>query len=99
MELAPAIYPLARRKELTVSEALAGNKWMMGLRQMNTESQIDQFIFLWEKLQGLSLRQSRDVIRWVREGSGHYSAKSAYDAQFLCRLPSPALSKVWSLKP
>ena len=51
-----------------------------------------------EKLQGLSLRQSRDVIRWVREGSGNYSAKSAYDAQFLCRLPSPALSKVWSLK-
>lgn len=50
-DIAPDIFKLAWRKNLTVSEALTEGRWMRGAQRMSAENQIHQFISLWEKVQ------------------------------------------------
>ena len=71
---------------------------MSGLERIATVEQIDQFVGLWHMLQQVQLTDNRDSIRWSISTSGSYSARSAYDAQFLGRIPKPALNRVWTTK-
>jgi hypothetical protein len=41
--IAPLLFPLARRKNLTVKEAFVECRWMKGLGRMGTSEQLDQF--------------------------------------------------------
>ena len=97
-EIAPDVHPLAWRKHQTVREALAEGKWMAGLNRISTVAQLVQFVDLWHKIQQIHLSDGRDEIRWRFGSSGVYSAKSAYDVQFLGRIPLPALDRVWKQK-
>jgi hypothetical protein len=51
MQIAPLCFPLARRKNLSVKEALSNDRWLCGLQRITTEAQLDQFINLWQLLQ------------------------------------------------
>ena len=49
------------------------------------------------KLQNVSLLSRPDTITWKLTASGQYTAKSAYQVQFLTRIPQPHLQQVWKI--
>lgn len=97
LQIAPLCFPLARRKNLCVREALHNDRWLCGLQRISTEAQLDQFINLWQLLQSVTLIEERDSIAWNLTADGRYSAISAYHAQFLGRIPLPKLDLVWKI--
>lgn len=97
-DVAPSAFRLARRKNLTVKEALVDGRWMKGLQRIASTEEIDQFIHLWEMIQTVQLTTDRDCIKWNLTCDGSYSAKSAYHFQFLTRIPQPRLDQVWRVK-
>ena len=90
--------PLAVRKNLKVSEALTNERWMIGLRRISTEEQLDQFLALWGRIQQVQLSEERDIVTWKWTTNGKYSASSAYAAQFLGRMERPDLAKAWRIR-
>lgn len=97
-DIAPKMFCLARRKNLTVKDALTEGRWMKGLQRIESPEDIDQFINLWELIQNIQLTAEHDCIKWNLTGDGFYSAKSAYHFQFLTRIPQPRLENVWRAK-
>jgi hypothetical protein len=47
-ELAPALFSLAWRKQLTVAQALSQGKWMRGAQRISTTEEVMQFVHLWQ---------------------------------------------------
>jgi hypothetical protein len=90
---------LAARKKLTMREALSNGHWMRGLQNITSEEQLNQFVALWETLQQVNLQtENEDTIKWILTTDGKYSAKSAYDVQFLGRIHLPHLQCVWRIR-
>jgi hypothetical protein len=53
-----------------------------------TFAHLEQFIDLWTKLNGYNFDEDvEDSISWTLTEDGHYTAASAYKAQFLAPLP------------
>lgn len=98
VDVAPGLFGLARRKKLTVKDALAGNRWMKGLERLASEDLLDQLVKLWELLQPIVLSNVPDTIRWKISNDGGYSAASAYNAQFVGRIARPQLHASWRIK-
>ena len=48
--MAPSLFPLAARKNLTVKEALGEGRWMRGLQRISSVEQLEQFVELWSTL-------------------------------------------------
>ncbi|CAM0901775.1 unnamed protein product [Alopecurus aequalis] len=96
--LAPSLFRLARRKQLSVKDALANGRWMKGLCRMESAEQMDQFFYLWSKAKSVTLSTEPDAIKWSLTADGAYSAKSAYEIQFLARTLQPALEQVWRFR-
>jgi hypothetical protein len=65
---------------------------------MQTKDRHRQFIELWSQLQGIQLQENEDTISWRFEPSGQYSARSAYNVQFIGAFPDQNWSKIWKLK-
>jgi hypothetical protein len=63
-DIAPTIYPLARRKNNTVSEDLHNGNWVRGLWRMSTAEQMAEFVQLWDCLLHVQLTKEADEIRW-----------------------------------
>ena len=97
-EMAPAVFPLAWRKTISVREALVDERWMVGLQHITTATQLEQFVLLWNRIQSVVLTEGREEIRWNLNNNGIYSAKSAYEPQFIAQVPRPALAACWQLK-
>jgi hypothetical protein len=97
-QLAPLLFALAARKNLTVKEVLTNGRWMRGLQRINTETQLDQFVSLWSLIQTVTLTDDRDSIAWNITADGKYSASSAYEVQFFGRLRQPHLEQVWHIR-
>jgi hypothetical protein len=84
---------------LTVAQALDNGRWMRGLQHIETEEQLEQFVILWTALQQVQLHSEiQDSITWILTADGHYSAKSAYEAQFFGRIKQPQLEQVWKAR-
>lgn len=98
VDVAPGLFGLARRKKLTVKDALAGNRWMKDLERLASEDLLDQLVKLWELLQPIVLSNVPDTIRWKISNDGGYSAASAYNAQFVGRIARPQLHASWRIK-
>jgi hypothetical protein len=72
---------------------------MSGLQHMANEELLMQFTSLWKMLQHIDLQpQSRDNIVWNLTMNGKYSAKLAYDAQYLGRIKKLHLEQVWKIR-
>ena len=80
-----------------MKEAFTNDKWMRGLQKINTESQLDQFVFHWTLLQNVTLSDERDSIVWNVSANGRYSARTAYAVQFLGRVKQTDLGRVWKI--
>lgn len=98
MKMAPLLFKLAARKNLSVSEALLNGRWMKGLQKITTEAQLDELVDLWTCLQSVSLSDGMDSISWNITADGNYSAVSAYNVQFHGRIRQPHLEQVWRIK-
>lgn len=98
IDLAPKLFQLARRKNLTVAAALSDDRWIKGLQCISSSDEIDSFVALWNKLQRVQLDHVPDSISWNWAASGSYSAKSAYDCQHIGTINKPYLNAIWKLK-
>lgn len=72
IDLAPKLFNLARRKNLTVAAALSDDRWMKGLQRINSSDEIDSFVDLWSKPQHIQLDHTPDSISWNWTASGSY---------------------------
>ncbi|PNT65242.1 hypothetical protein BRADI_4g39257v3 [Brachypodium distachyon] len=97
-DCAPLLFSLARGKLISVREGLTNGRWMRGLSRLDSEDVVHQFVFLWERIRDVHLSDAPDSITWNLNKSGIYTAKSAYNIQFLGRIPAPDLQKVWKFK-
>ena len=50
---------------------------------MQSVDQMDSFVELWDLVQAVQLSDGQDTISWRWTTDGAYTAKSAYNAQFL----------------
>jgi len=48
----PELFKLARRKNISVHDALDNGRWMKGLRRINSPQQIEDFVSLWQSAGG-----------------------------------------------
>jgi cell wall assembly regulator SMI1 len=98
-DVAPLCYPLAFRKKITVHQGMLDGRWMSGLNRISSQEQLEQFIKLWNLVQQVSLQEDRrDAIAWTLTPDGKYSARSAYNVQFLGRIKQPHLERVWKVR-
>jgi hypothetical protein len=96
--IAPTLFTLARRKNLTEAQVLQEGRWIQGLRKITTTMQIQEFIDLWSMLREIRLEHQPDAIQWRFMPSAKYSTKSAYLVQFLGSCADHDWSSLWAAK-
>ncbi|XP_051229628.1 uncharacterized protein [Lolium perenne] len=82
--VAPLIHEVSERKNRTVHDALANNRWIADVAVSTfTVKHMSLFITLWGMLQDIALLpRTMDAISWNLTADGVYFAGSAYKAQF-----------------
>jgi hypothetical protein len=94
----PEIYKLSRRKNKTVAMATRNNSWVSDLGNRLPPQLLPDFLQLWRLVRQASSNISQeqpDNIRWILIADGNYSAKSAYNVQFVGRQRSLTPAMVW----
>jgi hypothetical protein len=76
-ELASLLYRLARRKSISVANAISNGRWLRDLSRISNEEEVHQFLQLWTKIDEVQLNDNSDAIKWLPCANGQYSAKSA----------------------
>jgi mannosylglycoprotein endo-beta-mannosidase len=95
-ELAPALYMIAARKNRSVQQALANDKWLLDLRHGLTTDVLPELINLARMIDEVHLdATTRDTIRWRLDASGEYTAKSAYLMQFTGAIDTDFCTSIW----
>jgi len=69
-DLAPNLYKLAWRKNLTVREELQNHNWTRGLWRMSSALEMAEFVMLWNLVQDTQLSMQQDEIRWCWTADG-----------------------------
>jgi hypothetical protein len=82
----------------TVAVALQNNRWMRGLRRMNSEIALRQYVELWTQLSQVQLGDAEDSIVWRFTPDGKYSASSAYKIQFTGSTADIRWATIWKAK-
>ena len=83
MDVFPDLFKLAWRKNKTVKEEVHNQNWIRGLWRMQTVTEMANFVKLWDAVQEVQLCDQPDQITWKWTAHGKYTAKSAYNAQFV----------------
>ena len=97
--LAPDIFRLCSRKNISVYDAISNNKWLLGLHRISDISQLRQFALLWNQIRQVTLDPlTADSISWVWNSSKSYSASSAYQCQFLGSFCPRRFDRLWTAK-
>lgn len=97
-DIAPKIFELSNRKNCSVQKALLNNFWVSQVKtsQGITVEHLQEFVNLWEKLSHVHLLpDTPDSITWKLTKDGHYSAATAYSAQFLGSVDTDLPRIVW----
>ncbi|CAO2206826.1 unnamed protein product [Urochloa humidicola] len=97
-DLAPNLYKLAWRKNMTVREDLENDKWTRGMWRMTTVTEMAELVTLWTFVDEVQLSDMEDEIRWTRTTDGVYTAKSAYNAQLADSYCTFDAKSIWSAK-
>jgi hypothetical protein len=81
--LAPNLFQKAKRKKITVLEAMENNRWVSHIFPICTTEELREFFNLWEEM-GTVVREveSDDKIKWRWTIDGQYTTQSAYQIQF-----------------
>jgi len=83
MDIFPDLFKLAWRKNKSVKEEVHNQNWVRGLWRMQTVEEMANFVKLWDLVQEVQLNNEPDSITWKWTSDGNYTAKSAYNVQFL----------------
>ena len=83
MDIFPDLFKLAWRKNKSVKEEVHNQNWVRGLWRMQTVEEMANFVKLWDLVQEVQLNNKPDSITWKWTSDGNYTAKSAYNVQFL----------------
>ncbi|KAL6613961.1 hypothetical protein ACP70R_036231 [Stipagrostis hirtigluma subsp. patula] len=81
--LAPGLYKLARFKHRTVDKELRDYAWIRNLVGFSVQDHMDELIIMLQALQGIQLTNDEDKITWKWTANGEYTARSAYNVQFI----------------
>lgn len=98
IDIAPLIFALSKRKNWNVFQALHGGAWIekIALGPRFTLQHLEQFVELWRLINHVHLDDNvEDDILWKLTDDGEYSAKSAYEVQFLGSTLSNMEKTVW----
>ena len=97
--LAPDCYRWAWWKNISVAKALEQRGWMRGLRRINNEQALTQFVHLWTQLRNICLQPSQpDTIQWRFTADGNFTVKSTYRVQFWGACIPERLGSIWKAK-
>jgi hypothetical protein len=97
-DIAPNLFRLAWRKNQSVQEDLQDDRWTRGLWRMTTAKEMAKLVLLWSMLQEVQLTDRPDEIKWRWTSHGAYTAKSAYQAQFVGSYCSFDGKAIWKSK-
>jgi hypothetical protein len=100
IDVAPLIYNISKRKSWKVCDALNGNAWVhkITLDEDFSMDHLLQFVELWSLLLHVHLDdQVEDSISWNLTANWQYSAKSAYEVQFIGSTLSIMHKTVWKV--
>ena len=98
--MAPLIFVASSRKRWKVREAMQGDAWLFKMKISTnlTMDHIEQIVNIWALSHAIHLvYNTEDDITWKHTTFGHYSAASAYKAQFLGLVLSPMDKMVWKV--
>jgi hypothetical protein len=105
-----ALFRHSRRKNRTLRDGLSEDKWIRDVDYNMTEQMIVEFVSLWSYLHNIELSlwsylcnielspQQEDTIIWLHTSDGQYTAKSAYNLQFLGMTTSITVDTTWKTK-
>ncbi|PUZ58470.1 hypothetical protein GQ55_5G511600 [Panicum hallii var. hallii] len=87
IDFAPNLFSISRKKNRMLGDALRNNNWTKDLNfhyPSFSLQHLQEFVNLWKATQTISLNaESQDEITWKFTANGNYSARSAYNAQFI----------------
>lgn len=98
----PTLFARSIRKNRSVRDALLDGRWILDLRHGETSSIAPFVLQLARAIRraGIIINNDlSDTIRWTAGTSGHYSARSAYAAQFqepMAPFPSKDVWRIWA---
>jgi hypothetical protein len=98
IEIAPALFRLARRKHITVAQALDQGTWLRRLQRIETPVEVSQFIDLWLLLSNMQLTAQPDAIAWKITANGSFSTNSVYNFQFFGSYADHDWTRLWAAK-
>jgi hypothetical protein len=97
-DIAPLIFAISKRKTWKVNQALEDNVWVgkVTLGEIFSLKHLTQFMELWAALQNVQLQAStEDRITWKPTAKKKYTAKLAYEVQFLGSIVSNLHKTMW----
>lgn len=95
-DIAPTLFRLAKRKTNCVAFELHNNHWITSLRTITSINEINELVHLGSKLHEIRLHpNSLDSITWKWTNHGEYSAKSAYEMQFVGSVANTNFMPLW----
>jgi hypothetical protein len=97
-DLAPSLYRLTRRKNISVAKGCTGRQWLTGLHQISSSDEVNQLVSLRSLINQVHLTEQQDSIQWNLKADGQYSTKSAYEAQFTGAFPDFEWKQMWHAK-
>ena len=87
IDFAPNLFMISRKKSRMLGDALRNNNWIKDLNFHHpgfSLHHLREFVDLWKATQTISLNsETQDEITWKFLVDGNYSARSAYNAQFI----------------
>lgn len=84
------------RKARSVADGLLEKRWIRDIAGRLTVTAISQYVHLWHAVSDVQLQQdAMDIVMWRWEGSGTYSARSAYKFFFMGSVKSPVFGCIW----
>jgi len=102
-DVALSIYKISKRKNRSLKDALAGNAWIRDLDFQSpslSASHFIEFVQLWKAVQQVSLNPLlQDEINWKFTTSKEYTARAAYQAQFIGYMSTNFDKIIWKVCP
>ena len=101
-DIAPKKFELSQRRNCSVQKVLLNNFWVSQVKtsQGMTVDHLHEFVNLWEKLSHVQIIPDMpESIIWKLTKDGHYSAATAYSAQFFGLVDSDLTQIVWKTWP
>jgi hypothetical protein len=93
--IAPTLYKLVWHKNISIQAAKSDEKWMNGLKRISSTEEVCQFVHMWSIVHQAQLSNQPDMISWCFTTSAKYSARSAYNVQFIGSISDYEWMNVW----